>query len=395
MYSRIGDLEKKYVLEALESQFRSSKGAVFMQRLEKAFSSRFGVKYGVSCINGTATMHSALEAMGIGIGDEVIVPPLTMSATAFCVLETGATPIFADVDASTFQISAESIKQRITKDTKAIITVALYGMCPEMDDILKICSENNLKLIEDNAENFLGTYKGNLVGTFGDAASFSFQSSKHLTSGEGGIVLTNQEDLANRIRRVNSLGYAGVGASKAKISKLDIQSPDYDRHVSMGWNYRMPELCCAVALARVERIDELVQKRVNAALKFKEAVDNSEILVGQYTPDYCTNSYWTYVAKLDEGINWYEFRKKFLDLGGHGFYSAWKLSYQEPMFKDRNLLNREQNLTRNSEENYQEGSCPIAENLQTRLVQFKTNYWNEGEADSQAEILIRTLNYFN
>ena len=234
-----------------------------------------------------------------------------------------------------------------------------------------------------------------MVGTFGDAASFSFQSSKHLTSGEGGIVLTNQEDLANRIRRVNSLGYAGVGASKAKISKLDIQSPDYDRHVSMGWNYRMPELCCAVELAQVERIDEGVQKRVNAALKFKEAVDNSEILVGQYTPDYCTNSYWTYVAKLDEGINWYEFRKKFLDLGGHGFYSAWKLSYQEPMFKDRNLLNREQNLTRNSEENYQEGSCPIAENLQTRLVQFKTNYWNEGEADSQAEILIRTLNYFN
>ena len=172
MYSRIGDLEKKYVLEALDSQFRSSKGAVFMQRLEKAFTSRFGVKYGVSCINGTATMHSALEAMGVGIGDEIIVPPLTMSATAFCVLETGATPIFADVDASTFQISAESIKQRITKDTKAIITVALYGMCPEMDDILKICSENNLKLIEDNAENFLGTYKGNLVGTFGDAASF-------------------------------------------------------------------------------------------------------------------------------------------------------------------------------------------------------------------------------
>ena len=395
MYSRIGDLEKKYVLEALDSQFRSSKGAVFMQRLEKAFTSRFGVKYGVSCINGTATMHSALEAMGVGIGDEIIVPPLTMSATAFCVLETGATPIFADVDASTFQISAESIKQRITKDTKAIITVPLYGMCPEMDDILKICSENNLKLIEDNAENFLGTYKGNLVGTFGDAASFSFQSSKHLTSGEGGIVLTNHEDLANQIRRVNSLGYAGVGASKAKISKLDIQSPDYDRHVSMGWNYRMPELCCAVALAQVERIDELVQKRVNAALKFKEVVDNSEILIGQYTPEYCTNSYWTYVAKLDENINWYEFRQKFLDLGGDGFYSAWKLSYQEPMFKNRNLLNRERNLTINSEENYKEGSCPIAESLQTRLVQFKTNYWNEGDADSQAEILNRTLNYFN
>ena len=391
---RITNLEKQYVIEALENNFRSSKGAYFMKRLEETFSKRFGISYAISCTNGTATMHSSLEAMGISVGDEVIVPPLTMSATAFAVLQTGATPIFADVDSNTFQIDPNSIRDRITKNTKAIITVALYGSCPEMDDILKICEESNLYLIEDNAENFLGEYKGKIVGTFGDCASFSFQSSKHLTSGEGGIVITDSEELATKIRRINSLGYAGVGASKAKISKLDIQAPDYERHVSMGWNYRMPELCCAVALAQVERIDELVNQRIKAGEILKEVIDKTNLLKSQEVPDYIRNSYWTYVAQHSTDLDWYKFRNKFIELGGDGFYSAWKLSYQEPMFKNLNLLNREKSLNPTSVNNYKDGSCPIAEKLQKNIVQFKTNYWDIDDASRQAEILYKTIKYF-
>lgn len=388
---RISELEKQYLNDALAMQFCSSSGANYMSKLEMAFAARFGASYTISCINGTATMHAALEGMGIGIGDEVIVPPLTMSATTFAVLQCGATPIFADVDPDTFQISAESIRERITSDTKAIITVALYGMCPEMDAVLKICKEFNLFLIEDNAECFLGEYKGKLVGTFGDAASFSFQSSKHLTSGEGGMLILKEEELATKVRRVTSLGYAGVGASKAKITKSDIQHPSYLRHVSMGWNYRMPELCCAVALAQVERIDELVGYRISSANLMAEVISNFTWLVPQYCPDHIKNSYWTYVVKNDSTLSWDDLHKAVLSAGGDGFYGAWQLTYLEPMFKKMTLLGREKLISSSVLVNYKEGSCPVAENLQPLLMQLPTNYWDSDSAQKQADSLYKAF----
>ena len=187
---RIGSNELKYVTEVLSTEFRSSSGATFMRRFEEKFTDIFDIKYGISFVNGTATMHAALEALGIGVGDEVIVPPLTMSATTFAVLQANATPIFADVNSDTFQIDPNSIEKLITPNTKAIITVALYGLCPDMDPIISLAKKNGIFIIEDNAECFLGKYKNQLVGTLGDCASFSFQSSKHLTSGEGGIIIT-------------------------------------------------------------------------------------------------------------------------------------------------------------------------------------------------------------
>ena len=197
---RLAGNESNYVLEVLSTEFRSSSGATMMRRLEEAFAKRFESTYAISFVNGTATMHAALEAMSIGPGDEVIVPPLTMSATTFAVLQANATPVFADVDFDTFQIDASSIAERITPRTRAIITVALYGLSPDMDPIMDLAKKHNLFVIEDNAECFLGKYKGRLVGTLGHCSSFSFQSSKHLTSGEGGIVLTEDKELAERIR---------------------------------------------------------------------------------------------------------------------------------------------------------------------------------------------------
>ena len=269
--SRVAGNEREYIEEVLRTEFRSSSGSTMMRRFEEAFANRFGMTYAISFVNGTATMHAALEAMGIGPGDEVIVPPLTMSATTFAVLQANATPVFSDVDRDSFQIDANSIAARITERTRAIITVSLYGLCPDMDPIMDLARKHNLKVIEDNAECFLGKYKGRLVGTIGDCSSFSFQSSKHLTSGEGGILLTDDQELAERVRKVQSLGYAGVGARKGKITKRDIQDPDYFRHVTMGWNYRMAELCCAVALAQTENIDALVQRRIEVARIFEES----------------------------------------------------------------------------------------------------------------------------
>ena len=180
------------------------------------------MEFAISFMNGTCTMHAALEAAGVGPGDEVIVPPLTMSSTTFVVLQAHAVPVFADVDPDTFQIDPASIRERVTSRTKAIIPVALYGLSPDMDAIMQIAKEHNLVVIEDDAEAITNTYKGKKIGTIGHISSFSFQSSKHLTSGEGGMIVTNDETLANNIRRFNSLGYAGVGSRKRTIIKTPI-----------------------------------------------------------------------------------------------------------------------------------------------------------------------------
>src|SRR3569833_739609 len=243
---RIGDLEKKYVLEVLENAFQTSKNSIYNNQMEKKFSEIFKCNYSIGHVNGTATMHTELQALGVKPGDEVIVPPLTKSSTSLAVLQNGSIPVFADVDKDTFNIDPESIRKVITPKTKAIITVSLYGLSPDYDPIMQICKEHGIALIEDNAECFLGEYKGKYVGEFGNFASFSFQASKHLTSGEGCMLTTNDQELANNARRFSSLGYAGVSASKGKITREDIQDPNYSRHVSLGFNYRMSELQAAV-----------------------------------------------------------------------------------------------------------------------------------------------------
>lgn len=394
---RIGDNERKYVLEVLDSQFRSSKGSVMTTRLEERFAKKFGVKFATSHINGTATLHSALYAAGVKPGDEVIVPPLTMASTSFAVLHQNAIPIFADIDEKTFEISPESIEKCITKKTRAIITVALYGLSPDMNKIMKIAKEHNLVVIEDDAEALLAKYNGKLVGTIGDMSSFSFQSSKHITSGEGGIVLTNNDEYAERIRKFSSLGYKGVNAKKGKITKNDIQDPEYERHVCLGYNYRMPELCAAVALGQLEHLDELVESRIYAAKKFDSVVKekNCEWLIPQFVPNGYIHSCWTYVLKLNTNkISWYDFRKKFIELGGDGIYSAWRLTYLEPVFRNKVFNGVEKMFPYSFWQKYKKGLCPIAEATQPKLLQFKTNYWNKSDTDKQSHILAKTIDYF-
>jgi len=390
---RIFGNEIRYLECVLAGEFRSSSTSNMGQRLEQEFARKFDSDYGIGFVNGTATMHAALEAWGIGVGDEVIVPALTMAATTFAVLQANATPVFVDVDPETFQISVESIKKNISSKTRAIITVSLYGLSPDMDPILELAEVNNLLVIEDNAECFLGRYKGRMVGALGHCASFSFQSSKHLSCGEGGIVITKDLDFAERIRKVQSLGYAGISARKSKMTKADIQSPDYSRHMSLGWNYRLSELCSAVALAQLENIEALVGRRMSVARAFEQAVSGFEdwFIPQKVGPDY-VHSYWTWAARLERSdISWNCFRDRFLSLGGDGVYSAWKPAYLEPMFKDRRLLGRDRFISRENLSRYDYGCCPIAEALQRKLFQFKTNYWRMEDAQRQAKILKETL----
>jgi len=388
---RFSDNEKKYVLDVLKHEFRTSKNSIYNNLFEDKLSKIFQTKYSIGQVNGTTTMHTALAAGGVKRHDEVIVTPLTMSSTSLCVLHNSSIPIFADVDPKTFNIDPNSIKKLITEKTKAVITVSLYGLPTNCEEIYKICKDNNLLLIEDNAESFMSMYNGKPLGTHCDFASYSFQASKHITCGEGGALTTNSKDLADKARKFTSLGYATVSAKKGKITKEEVQNPNFDRHVSLGYNYRMSELNAAALLGQLDHWEELVNQRIKVASIFDDVIKDSKLFTGQFSPPGYKNTYWAYpmVMNTDNPKNdWNNFRKIFMKNNGDGYYGAWKLTYFEPLF-----LNEIQNY-KGVYQQYIKGLCPNAEYLQPRLLQLKTNYWDIDEAYEQADILTKSIKEF-
>jgi perosamine synthetase len=398
---RMSQKARDYVKEVLDYEFHNTSGPGITKRLEQQFAEKFGVKYAISHCNGTATMHACLIAAGVGVGDEVIVPSLTMASTALVALYVNAVPVFADMDPDTFTINIEDVKRKITPRTKAIIPVSIYGLSPDMDPIMDLAKKHNLTVIEDNAQCFLGYYKGRIVGSIGQMASFSFQGSKHMTCGDGGMVITDNEDLATEIRRACVLGYSAI-SSKPGASSIPQElrcHPTFARHVSVGYNFRMPEIAAAVALGELERLEELVEMRVRTAECFREVVKDCPWLTPQKTPANYVHSYWAYTCKMsDAGPDWTAFRKKFVELGGDGFYGCWLPVHREPVF---------QNLGRLVAENpkryphfaglmpdYRDVHLPIIEKIQPRLCQFKTNCFDLDTARTQADILAKTIKSF-
>lgn len=388
---RVGKLEARLVREVLNSEFRSSKSVGMLSRTEEAFSAYLGVEHSIGCVNGTATLHIALEALGIGAGDEVIVPSLTMSATCFSVLQANATPIFADVDEETWQIDPESVRALITPRTKAIMTVALYGGAPDYSRLLAVAG--SIPLIEDNAEALGTTYAGRPLGTFGIFSSYSFQASKHLSAGEGGMVCTNDARLAEQARLVQTLGYAAVrNSSTRKIPKSVIQNPHYLRHESLGWNYRMPEITAAVVLGQVKRAPELIASRLKTAEALLETLAAAPWLKPQKHYTGAKSSYWALGVTLErEDLSWDTLTSTFRKHGGKGIYAAWALGYQEPAFQNLSLLGREQFLTRPASELFAPGTTPVAESLQRKILAFRTNEWSPSSLRSQVRALAQTI----
>jgi len=313
-----------------------------------------------------------------------------MSSTSLAVLQNGSIPVFADVDRRTFNLAAESVRNAITDKTRAILSVALYGLAPDYDALLNICGRR-IALVEDNAQACLNAFQDREPGVYGDFASLSFQASKHLAGGEGGLLLTQNRTWADKARRFSSLGYGGISARQAKIRRADIQDPNYARHLGFGFNYRMSELQAAVILAQLERARDLVAARVRAAALFRNAAGNCEWFRPQYVPEGYAHSYWAFSAVLDVAkpeTDWYRFRDHYARNGGDGIYAAWRLSYQEPLFV-RDVQRRP-----GVRQPYRPGLCPQAEYLQKRLLQFKTNYWELSEAEAQAAILKKTIAEF-
>lgn len=383
---RIGKEELKYIEQAVE---RGLSGE-FNKRLELEFAKKFGLNFAIGVNSGTSALHCALFACDIKPGDEIIVPPLTFAAPAFAAFYLGAVPVFADVDPGTFNINPQDIKRKITKKTKAIVPVSLYGLPFDVDPIMEIAKENNLKVVEDNAECMLGRYKGRIAGTVGDMSIFSFERSKHITTGNGGMIITNDEKLAEKARKFSVLGYSTLSARQDtfKVNLNVVQHPRFKRHIILGFNYRLPEICAAMALAQLEKLDMLVGLRQKIAKLYDETLEGCEWLTPQKTPEGYINSYWTYVMKLNtDKVSWEDFRKAFIELGGERYYGAWSVNYLEPIFEGMEFPDH--NIR------YERGLCPVAEDLQPRLIQLKTNFGDLEYAKSQALVLERTIERFN
>jgi len=297
----IGEKEKEYVMDCLDSGWISSKGK-YVEQFEKAFSKYCNCKCGVSTSNGTTALHLALTAIGIKPGDEVIVPDLTFIATANTVRHCFAEPVFVDSEPETWNIDPNKIREKITEKTRAIIPVHLYGHPVDMDPILEIAEEKNLIVIEDGAEAHGALYKNKKVGSIGDLACFSFYGNKIITTGEGGMITTSNEELAETLRELKD-----HGMSRQKRYW----------HPNVGFNYRMTNIQAAIGLAQLEKIDDFISiKRKNTKF-YNSLLENTTGIGPPPEAEWAKNVYWMYTILVQDDfkISRDELMKK---LGEHG-----------------------------------------------------------------------------
>ena len=387
--------ELAYLAKVLEGESWSATGGSWTIGLEQAFSKRIGTRYGVAFNSGTSTLHAALEAVGVGPGDEVISPALTVIMDSTATFHANAVPVYCDVDEETFNLDPAKLEALITPKTKAIIAVALYGLSPDYDRILAIAKKYNIAVIEDNAQAVLSTYKGKTLGTIGDIASFSFENTKHISCGEGGMILTDSEEYAEKCRKLGGHGFKNLRAEdgRVRLNADMFQNPAYKRHDSLGWNYRMPEFTAAVAFAQLERVDTLVQMRKDSAKIFIDAIGDCDFLIPQKEPEGCENTYYSlgvrYLGEEKLGVSWADFRKEYVAMGGDGYYGAWSVPYLEPVISERVFAKRLPSVYENV--SYHEGLCPVAEKVQKQIMQMKTNYRDIELAKQKADVLARLI----
>lgn len=279
--------EKKYLCECIDTGWISSEGP-FVKRFEENMSSAAGRKYGIAVTNGTAALEIAVRALGIGEGDEVIMPTFTIISCAMAVTKLGGVPIFVDSDPVTWNMQTEVLKERITKKTKAIMAVHLYGLPVDMNPILELAREYHLKVIEDAAEMIGQTYYGKPCGSFGDISTFSFYPNKHVTTGEGGMIVTDDEELAEKCRFLRNLCF-----------QKDVRYV----HEEISDNYRFTNLQAAVGLAQLERLDEFVSLKRKMGSYYTQRLKGApEVLLPEERTEYADNIYWVYGIVLPEEI---------------------------------------------------------------------------------------------
>src|SRR3990167_4439849 len=356
----IGEEEERQVLEVLWSGhlsgFSAGYGERFLggrkvQSLEEEFADRFGVEFAVSTNSGTSALHCAISAIGVEPGDEIITSPFTMSATASAILTNNAIPVFADIEPSTYGLDPGSVSKRITKRTRAILTVNLFGHPSRLDELKAIADDNAIPLIEDNAQSPGAMYKGKMAGSIGEIGIQSLNYHKCIQSGEGGMALTNNLPMCGRMRSARNHGEVTWGGI-------------------LGGNHRMTELTAAIASAQLKKLDHLTDIRKGLSGLLTEAIGDFDFLEPPITADGCSHVYYLYPFKYLPGrlgIKRASFAKAMRAEGisiSEGYSTP---IYWNRIYKDRSAYGRSgwpwgRGIFRNRT-SYKRGICPVAEEM--------------------------------
>jgi len=380
--------EAEYVLRALDTENFENKSISWVQRFEQAFSEKVGASYGVAVNSGTSGLHAALFAAGVGSGDEVIQPAMTVVMDAYATLHLGGIPVFADIMPETQHIDPQEIERKITSRTKAIITVSWQGLPVDMNPILEIAQKHNLIVVDDSAQTMMGKYKGKVSGANAHIGVFSFENKKHLTTGsEGGMIVTSDEGLAIRARKFAGIGYKHMTATAGRthLAQETVQDPYYERFDTIGLNYRMNSISAAIGIAQLQRVDHIVARRQACGEMFMEAVHGCGWMVPQKVSEGTEHTFYTfavdYRGEADRGLKWKQFYNRYREMGGDGFYGHVVIPYLEPSLRGKAFGGIRM----------VPGLCPRAEELQPRIMQFKTNYRNLEEAREKTNILKKLI----
>lgn len=279
--------ERKYLLECIETGWISSEGP-FVKRFEEQFAHRVGRRHGIAVANGTAALDIAVEALGLGPGDEIILPTFTIISCIGQIIRAGATPVLIDSNPLTWNMDVEQVAAKITSRTKAIMAVHIYGLPVDLEPLLLLAERHGLKLIEDAAQMLGQTYRGKPCGSFGDVSTFSFYPNKHITTGEGGMLVTDDDAIAEAARSLRNLCFM---PGRRFV------------HERLGWNYRMTNIQAALGLAQLERLESHLKKKRDLGRYYQE---NLASLGGIQLPlgatDFATNIYWVFGVVLDDAV---------------------------------------------------------------------------------------------
>lgn len=276
----IGNEEIEEVVKVLKSGFITQGPKVTF--FEEVFGEYVGTKHAVATSSGTTALHLALLAAGVGGGDEVITTPFTFIATANCVLYTGARPVFADIDPETYNLDPENIKDVITNKTKAIIPVHLYGQPADMDSICKIAKDHDIKVIEDAAQAHGAQFKGKNVGSFGDAACFSFYPTKNMTTSEGGMITTNNQEIDQTVRTLRAHG----------------EKERYE-HFTLGYNFRMTDIAAAIGIAQLRKLEQFNQERIENAEYLTEHIKKIDGIEPPFVQENVRHVFHQYTIRVN------------------------------------------------------------------------------------------------
>lgn len=316
--------EKKYLCECIDTGWISSEGP-FVKEFEQRMCATVNRRYGIAVSNGTAALEVAVQALGIGKGDEVIMPTFTIISCAMAVTKLGAVPVFVDSDIHTWNMNIDEIEAKITSRTKAIIIVHLYGLPVEVDKVLAIAQKYDLKVIEDAAEMHGQTYRGKPCGSFGDMSTFSFYPNKHITTGEGGMIVTDNEELEERCRLLRNLCF-----------KKDVRYV----HEELSDNYRFTNLQAAIGLAQLERLDEFVSRKREMGKYYTEKLEGTRgLILPVEKTDYAENIYWVYGIVLDREIQAdNRIIQKLLAAEGIGSRTFFWCMHEQPVYQKQGMF---------------------------------------------------------